>query len=115
MGDEPPTAYAAKIACNMMIITTAIEAMAEAVDLTEAEGLSRERFFELILCTLFGCRPYQTYSGNIIRNEYHPGFKATLGLKDLRLAKDATAGCCPGHCRCSMPFIGGCRTPWLLV
>ncbi|WP_144138324.1 NAD(P)-dependent oxidoreductase [Paraburkholderia sp. BCC1884] len=90
MGDEPPTANAAKIACNMMI-TMAIEAMAEAVVLTEAEGLSRECFFELILGTLFGCRPYQSYSGNIIRNEYHPGFKATLGLKDLRLAKDATA------------------------
>lgn len=90
LGDEPPTAYAAKIACNMMI-TMAIEAMAEAVVLTETNGLSRERFFELILGTLFGCRPYQTYSGNMIRNEYHPGFKATLGLKDLRLAKDAAA------------------------
>ncbi|MBZ5794651.1 NAD(P)-dependent oxidoreductase [Burkholderia contaminans] len=87
MGDEPPTAYAAKIACNMMI-TMAIEAMAEAVVLTETNGLSRESFFELILGTLFGSRPYQTYSGNIIRNDYQPGFKATLGLKDLRLAKE---------------------------
>jgi 3-hydroxyisobutyrate dehydrogenase-like beta-hydroxyacid dehydrogenase len=90
MGDEPPTAYAAKIACNMMI-TMAIEAMAEAVVLTETNGLSRERFFKLILGTLFGSRPYQTYSGNIIRNEYQPGFKATLGLKDLRLAKEAAS------------------------
>jgi 3-hydroxyisobutyrate dehydrogenase-like beta-hydroxyacid dehydrogenase len=88
MGDEPPTAYAAKIACNMMI-TMAMEAMAEAVVLTETNGLSRERFFDLILGTLFNSRPYQTYSGNIIRNEYQPGFKATLGLKDLRLAKEA--------------------------
>ncbi|SDR33738.1 3-hydroxyisobutyrate dehydrogenase [Paraburkholderia fungorum] len=88
MGDEPHTAYAAKIACNMMI-TMAIEAMAEAVVLTETNGLSRERFFELILGTLFGSRPYQSYSGNIIRDTYQPGFKATLGLKDLRLAKEA--------------------------
>ena len=88
MGDEPPTAYAAKIACNMMI-TMAIEAMAEAVVLTETNGLSRERFFELILGTLFGSRPYQTYSRNIIDNEYRPGFKASLGLKDLRLASEA--------------------------
>jgi 3-hydroxyisobutyrate dehydrogenase-like beta-hydroxyacid dehydrogenase len=91
MGEEPPTAYAAKIACNMMI-TMAIEAMAEAVVLTETNGLARERFFELILGTLFGCRPYQTYSGNIVRNEYPPGFKASLGLKDLRLAREAAAG-----------------------
>lgn len=90
MGEEPPRAYAAKIACNMMI-TMAIEAMAEAVVLTETHGLERERFFALILGTLFDCRPYRTYSGNIARDEYRPGFKATLGLKDLRLAREAVA------------------------
>ena len=88
MGEDPCMAYAAKLACNMMI-TFAIEAMAEAVVLTEAHGVPRERFLELILGTLFGSRPYQTYSGNMIKNEYQPGFKATLGLKDLRLAKEA--------------------------
>lgn len=55
MGDEAPTANAAKIASNMMI-TMAIEAMAEAVVLTEANGLQRERFFDVILNTLFGSR-----------------------------------------------------------
>ncbi len=90
MGSEPPTANAAKIACNMMI-TMAIEAMAEAVVLTEANGLARDRFFELILGTLFGSRSYQVYSANIAKDAYQPGFKATLGLKDLRLAKEAAA------------------------
>jgi NAD-binding of NADP-dependent 3-hydroxyisobutyrate dehydrogenase len=79
---------AAKIACTMMI-TMAIEAMAEAVVLTEANGLPRDRFFELILGTLFGSRSYQVYSGNIANPNYEPGFKATLGLKDLRLAREA--------------------------
>ena len=90
MGTEPPTANAAKIACNMMI-TMAIEAMAEAVVLTEANGLARGSFFELILGTLFGARPYQIYSANIAKDEYEPGFKAKLGLKDLRLAREAAA------------------------
>ena len=90
MGPEAPTANAAKIACNMMI-TMAIEAMAEAVVLTEANGLARDRFFELILGTLFGGRAYQTYSANISEGNYQPGFKAVLGLKDLRLAKEAAA------------------------
>ena len=85
MGTEPPTAHAAKIACNMMI-TMAIEAMAEAVVLTEANGVTRERFFDLILNTLFGSRSYQVYSANILHDSYEPGFKASLGLKDLRLA-----------------------------
>lgn len=88
MGTSPPTAHAAKIACNMMI-TMAIEAMAEAVVLTEANGVTRERFFDLILNTLFGSRSYQVYSANILHGSYEPGFKASLGLKDLRLARAA--------------------------
>ncbi|WP_246794893.1 NAD(P)-dependent oxidoreductase [Burkholderia perseverans] len=88
MGADAPTANAAKIACNMMI-TMAIEAMAEAVVLTDANGLPRERFFELILGTLFGSRSYQVYSANIAARRYAPGFKASLGLKDLRLASEA--------------------------
>jgi 3-hydroxyisobutyrate dehydrogenase-like beta-hydroxyacid dehydrogenase len=88
MGDEAPAANAAKIACNMMI-AMAIEAMAEAVVLTEANGVSRDGFFELILGTLFGSRPYQTYFANIAAETYDPGFRAILGLKDLRLAREA--------------------------
>jgi 3-hydroxyisobutyrate dehydrogenase-like beta-hydroxyacid dehydrogenase len=90
MGGEATAANAAKIACNMMI-TMAIEAMAEAVVLTEANGVARDRFFELILGTLFGSRSYQVYSANIAGSRYEPGFKATLGLKDLRLAREAAS------------------------
>lgn len=90
MGDEAPAANAAKLACNMMI-AMAIEAMAEAVVLTETNGVSRDSFFELILGTLFGSRPYQTYSANISARAYEAGFKARLGLKDLRLAREAGA------------------------
>ncbi len=89
MGEDPRQANAAKIAANMMI-TMAIEAMAEAAVLTEANGLGRDRFFELILGTLFaGSRTYQTYSANIAGDRYDPGFKAALGLKDLHLATEA--------------------------
>ncbi len=88
MGEEPPRANAAKIAVNMML-TMAIEAMAEAAVLTEANGVPRGDFFELILGTLFSGRAYETYSGNIARESYEPGFKAKLGLKDLRLATQA--------------------------
>ncbi len=91
MGEDPPRANAAKIAANMMI-TMAIEAMAEAVVLTEANGLPRDAFFELILGTLFGGRAYESYSGHIAKESYEPGFKAKLGLKDLRLATEAAEG-----------------------
>jgi 3-hydroxyisobutyrate dehydrogenase-like beta-hydroxyacid dehydrogenase len=88
MGETASQANAAKIAANMMI-TMAIEAMAEAVVITETHGVSRDAFFEVILATLFGSRAYQTYSANISKNAFDPGFKATLGLKDLRLATEA--------------------------
>jgi 3-hydroxyisobutyrate dehydrogenase-like beta-hydroxyacid dehydrogenase len=90
LGDAPPKANAAKVACNMMI-TMAIEAMAEAVVITEANGLGRAAFFDVILGTLFGSRSYQVYSANIANENYEPGFTATLGLKDLRLAREAAA------------------------
>ncbi len=88
MGEEPARANAAKIAANMMI-TMAIEALAEAVVLTEANGLPRDAFFELILGTLFGGRSYENYSSKIAKDNYEPGFKAQLGLKDLGLAAAA--------------------------
>jgi 3-hydroxyisobutyrate dehydrogenase-like beta-hydroxyacid dehydrogenase len=88
MGADAPTANATKIACNMMIAMS-IEAMAEAVALTESNGLARDRFFDVILNTLFGSRSYQVYSANIAANQYEPGFKASLGLNDLRLASEA--------------------------
>ncbi|WP_203218499.1 NAD(P)-dependent oxidoreductase [Pseudomonas typographi] len=103
MGSRASTANAAKIACNMMI-TMAIEAMAEAVVLTEANGLDRAQFFELILGTLFGSRTYQVYSANITAGHYDPGFKATLGLKDLRLAGDAATAI-----GCSLPMLNAVR------
>ena len=88
LGEAPKQANAAKIAANMMI-TMAIEAMAEAVVLTENQGVGRDAFFEVILNTLFGSRAYETYSANIAKSAYEPGFKAKLGLKDLRLATEA--------------------------
>ncbi|MHC1479864.1 NAD(P)-dependent oxidoreductase [Frateuria aurantia] len=90
MGAAPAAAHASKIACNMMI-TMAIEAMAEAVTLTEPHGVQREDFFELILNTLFGSRSYQVYSTQMLQGTYQPGFKASLGLKDLRLAREVAS------------------------
>lgn len=71
------------------MIAMSIEAMAEAVALTDVNGVPRSDFFELILGTLFGGRSYQVYSQLIAEGEYVPGFKATLGLKDLNLATEA--------------------------
>ncbi len=104
MGEIPARANAAKIAANMMI-TMAIEAMAEAVVLTEANGLPRADFFDLVLGTLFSGRSYESYSAKIAKDDYEPGFKAHLGLKDLRLATDAA-----GAAGRRLPMLDAVRT-----
>jgi 3-hydroxyisobutyrate dehydrogenase-like beta-hydroxyacid dehydrogenase len=88
MGDHPAQANAAKIAGNMMI-GMAIGAMSEAALLAEGNGVAPKAFFELVLESLFGCRVYQSYSAKIVAEDYSPGFKMSLGLKDLRLAVEA--------------------------
>ena len=103
LGEDPAQANAAKLAANMMI-AMAIEAMAEGVVLTESVGLDRSRFFELILGTLFAGRTYESYSAQIAEGAFEPGFKAKLGLKDLRLATEA--GSATGR---SLPMLDAVR------
>ncbi|WP_019516345.1 NAD(P)-dependent oxidoreductase [Sphingomonas sp. Mn802worker] len=88
LGDEPHQANAAKVAGNMLIAMT-IEALGEAMTLTEAHGLSRADFLQIATDTLFGCPAYHTYGGKIVAEDYEPGFVMQLGLKDLRLATAA--------------------------
>ncbi|MEH2180946.1 NAD(P)-dependent oxidoreductase [Nostoc sp.] len=88
LGDDPKHANIAKIATNMMI-TLAIESMGEATALTESYGLKASDFVEVITNTVFASSSYKRYGGNIANNSYEPGFKLTLGLKDVNLALDA--------------------------
>lgn len=88
LGDWPLYACIAKIAGNMMI-TQAIQSLAEASLLTEQYGLSRSAFIEVVTQTLFACPSYQRYGQNIVNGCYEPGFKLSLGLKDVNLALQA--------------------------
>lgn len=85
LGDDPKHANIAKIAANMMI-TLAIESMGEATALTESYGLKASDFLEVVTNTVFASPSYKRYGGNIASNHYEPGFKLTLGLKDVNLA-----------------------------
>lgn len=90
LGEDPVHANIAKIAGNMMI-TMAIESMAEASTLTESYGLRAADFLEVVTQTMFACPSYQRYGKNISERRYEPGFRLALGLKDARLAGDAAA------------------------
>jgi len=88
LGSDPMHASVAKIAGNMMI-TLAIEAMGEATALTESYGLKAGDFLEVITNTILASPSYKRYGGFIASNSYEPGFKLTLGFKDVNLALDA--------------------------
>ena len=91
LGDRPVHAGIAKIAGNMMI-TQAIQSLVEASLLTEQYGLSPSAFIEVVTQTLFACPSYQRYGQNIVDDRYEPGFKLSLGLKDVNLALQAAEG-----------------------
>ena len=88
LGTDPKHANIAKIAGNMMI-TLAIEAMGEATALTESYGLKAADFLNVVTNTTLSSPSYKRYGGYIASNTYTPGFKLTLGLKDINLALDA--------------------------
>ena len=88
LGEDPKHANIAKIAGNLMI-TLAIEAMGEATALTESYGLKAGDFLNIVTSTMFASPSYKRYGDNISQNRYEPGFKLTLGLKDVHLALDA--------------------------
>ena len=90
MGSDPKHANVAKIAGNLMI-TLAIEAMGEATALTEGYGLKAADFLDVITNTILAAPSYKRYGGFIATDTYEPGFKLTLGLKDVNLALEAAA------------------------
>lgn len=84
-GDKISAANVVKLSGNFLIMS-AIEAMAEAFTLAEKNGIDKNKLAELLGQTLFACPVYQTY-GSMIANEKFspPGFKLSLGFKDLNL------------------------------
>ena len=85
-GERPSQANVVKLAVNFML-AAAIESMGEAAALTAAYGVEARVLFELIGQSLFPGPVYQGYGRLIAEGRFEPaGFKARLGLKDVRLA-----------------------------
>lgn len=90
-GEAPDAAPAAKIAGNFLI-ASAMEAMGEAFALLEKRGVDARAFHEMMSQTIFGSIIHQNYGRFILDRQFSPpGFKLTLGAKDIGLALDAGA------------------------
>ena len=85
LGAEPHQANVAKLAMNFLL-ASAIEAMAEAAALAERHEVDPAKLVDVITGTLFAAPAYAIYGKLIVDREFKPGFKLTLGLKDVRLA-----------------------------
>lgn len=84
LGTEPHQANATKLAMNFLL-GSAIEAMAEAAVLVERYQVDPAKLIEVATGTLFAATAYAGYGKLITQREFKPGFKLTLGLKDMRL------------------------------
>jgi 3-hydroxyisobutyrate dehydrogenase-like beta-hydroxyacid dehydrogenase len=85
-GERASQANVVKLAVNFLL-AAAIESMGEAAALTTGYGVEARELFELIGQSLFPGPVYQGYGRLIADGRFEPaGFKARLGLKDVRLA-----------------------------
>jgi len=85
-GARAAQANVVKLAMNFML-AAAIESMGEAASLASGYGIEPDKLFELVSQTFFPGPVYQGYGRLIAAARYEPaGFKARLGLKDLRLS-----------------------------
>jgi 3-hydroxyisobutyrate dehydrogenase-like beta-hydroxyacid dehydrogenase len=86
LGEKPADANVAKLAANLLL-TSAIETMAEAAVLLSGHGVIPATFFDIVTNSTFPGPVYGTYGRLIADARYEPaGFKARLALKDIRLA-----------------------------
>jgi 3-hydroxyisobutyrate dehydrogenase-like beta-hydroxyacid dehydrogenase len=88
-GEDPARANAIKLAGNFMI-ACALESMGEAAALVHGYGVSAHTLLEILASGLFAAPVYQIYGSMIAAGKFEPpGFKLTLGFKDVRLALEA--------------------------
>ncbi|WDL97579.1 NAD(P)-dependent oxidoreductase [Alicyclobacillus sp. ALC3] len=85
VSEEPGNANIVKLGGNFLIMA-AMEAMAEAFNLAEKNGIDRALAAEVYANTLFNCTVYHGYGEMIANKTFEPaGFSVTLGLKDCNL------------------------------
>ncbi len=90
-GEAPDAAPAGKVAGNFLI-ASAMEAMGEAFALLEKRGVDARAFHEMMSRTIFASVIHQNYGRFILDRAFSPpGFRLTLGAKDVGLALAAGA------------------------
>jgi 3-hydroxyisobutyrate dehydrogenase-like beta-hydroxyacid dehydrogenase len=84
-GVEVSAANVAKLCSNYLIIS-AIESLAEGINLAKKSGVDATVWMNMITQTLFAAPVYVNYGNLLLKEAYMPaGFALKLGLKDANL------------------------------
>ena len=84
-GDDVAAANVAKLCTNFLIIS-AIEAMAEGINLAKKSGVDATAWMNTVTQTLFAAPIYVNYGNILLKETFQPaGFALRLGLKDVNL------------------------------
>jgi 3-hydroxyisobutyrate dehydrogenase-like beta-hydroxyacid dehydrogenase len=91
-GEDPGAANVVKLAGNFLI-AAAIESLAEALAMAEANGVDREATHQLLTDTIFNCLIYKGYGQRVALRDHAPysdaHFALSLGRKDVALVREA--------------------------
>lgn len=77
--------------CNQLLAAQTIAAVAEAFEFARAAGVSRARVREALLGGFAYSRVLELHGQRMLDDDYAPGFKAELHLKDMNIAADFAA------------------------
>ncbi len=84
-GNEIAAANVAKL-CSNFLIVSAIESMAEGINLARKSGIDAAAWITMITQTLFAAPVYINYSNLLLKEMFQPAsFALRLGLKDVNL------------------------------
>ena len=74
-------------ACNQLQVAQTIASTAEAIEFASTAGVDPQRMREALLGGFAYSRILETHGLRMLTDDYVPGFKASLHLKDLRIAQ----------------------------
>ena len=89
VGAEPPAANLVKLAGNFLIAAMT-EALGEAFALLQKNGIDPKQFLDMVNGHVFRSPMYESYGTLMAEGRFSPpGFRLSLGLKDMRLVLGA--------------------------
>ncbi|CAN5563950.1 NAD(P)-dependent oxidoreductase [soil metagenome] len=90
-GIETSAANVAKLCSNFLIIS-AIESMAEGINLANKSGIDAAAWMNMLTNTMFASPLYINYGNILLKEAYQPAaFSLKLGLKDVNLVNEQAA------------------------